>query len=373
LRTNIATKNAAIKCAVAEKLDTDMSEERKHGPNAYRLVGGDGERAVAAGLANAQWYKCAVPRPLMKELMQRSDAPAIRDTVLWYALIIGSGVLAYLAWGGAWSIPAFLLYGVLYCSPADSRWHEAGHGTAFKTRWMSDLLYQLASFQVFRRPTAWRWSHTRHHTDTLIVGRDPEIAAPVPTDWVAVIGNIFALRHVWGEFPKLINNILGRLGEEEKTFIPEMEWPKVIREARIWAAVYALVIGLAIYTGSVLPLLYIGLPSLYGAWLYHFFGLTQHAGLPENVTDHRKNCRTVYMNPVFRFLYWNMNYHVEHHMFPMVPYHALARLHEAVKHDTAPAYPSTPAAYAEIIPALLRQSSDPAYHVVRPLPQTVQP
>ena len=33
------------------------------------------------------------------------------------------------------------------------------------------------------------------------------------------------------------------------------------------------------------------------------------------------------MNPVLRFLYWNMNFHVEHHMFPMVPYHALPKLH----------------------------------------------
>jgi Na+-transporting NADH:ubiquinone oxidoreductase subunit F len=41
------------------------------------------------------------------------------------------------------------------------------------------------------------------------------------------------------------------------------------------------------------------------------------------VLDHRLNCRTVYMNPIHRFLYWNMNYHVEHHMFPLVPYHAL--------------------------------------------------
>ncbi len=334
----------------------------------YRLVGGAGERAKAAGLVNALWYKCAVPRPVMKQLMQRSDAQAVRDTALWYALIVASGVLAWFALGTAWAIPAFLLYGVLYCGPADSRWHEAGHGTAFKTRWINDVLYQVASFQVFRRPTVWRWSHARHHTDTLVVGRDPEIAAPVPTDWLALLLNVFAIKHVAAELPKLLNNALGRLGEEEKTFVPEMEWPKVIREARIWVAIYAVVIGTAVATHSWLPLLYIGLPSLYGAWLYLFFGLTQHAGLPENVTDHRLNCRTVHMNPVFRFLYWNMNYHVEHHMFPMVPYHALPRLHEAIRGDTPPAYASTVAAYAEIIPALLRQTRDPAYHVVRPLP-----
>ena len=339
------------------------------GRDDYRLVGGAGERARAAGLVNATWYRCAVPRPLLKELVQRSDARAARDTLLWYALIAASGVLAWFSLGTPWVVPAFLLYGTLYCGPADSRWHETGHGTAFKTRWMNDVLYQLASFQVFRRPTAWRWSHARHHTDTLVVGRDPEIAAPVPTDWFAILGNVFALKHMAGELPALLHNALGRLGDEEKSFIPETEWPKVIREARAWVALHAAVIAVSLALGSLLPLLYVGLPSFYGAWLYHFFGLTQHAGLPENVTDHRLNSRSVHMNPVFRFLYWNMNYHAEHHMFPMVPYHALPRLHEAVRDDMPPPYPSTVAAYAEIIPALLRQTRDPSYHVVRPLPQ----
>ena len=103
--------------------------------------------------------------------------------------------------------------------------------------------------------------------------------------------------------------------------------------------------------------MYVGLPSLYGAWLAIFFGLTQHAGLAENVLDHRLNSRTVYMNPVFRFLYWNMNYHVEHHMFPMVPYHRLPELHEELKADLPTPYGSTIEAYREIIPTLIRQMS----------------
>ena len=85
-----------------------------------------------------------------------------------------------------------------------------------------------------------------------------------------------------------------------------------------------------------------------------YFGLTQHAGLAEDVLDHRLNSRTVYMNPIFRFLYWNMNYHVEHHMFPMVPYHALPRLHEAMQ-ARLPAALSQYArvAYREIISAIV--------------------
>ncbi len=73
-------------------------------------------------------------------------------------------------------MPFWLAYGVLYGSACDSRWHECGHGTAFRTRWMNDVVYHIASFQVMRNPVNWRWSHARHHTDTIIVGRDPEIA-----------------------------------------------------------------------------------------------------------------------------------------------------------------------------------------------------
>ena len=142
--------------------------------------------------------------------------------------------------------------------------------------------------------------------------------------------------------------------------LPEMERWKVYVVARIWLAIHLAVIALAIVHRLMLPVMYVGiLPSVYGGWLYLVFGLTQHAGLAEDVLDHRLNARTVYMNPIFRFLYWNMNYHVEHHMFPMVPYHALPELHEVMKADTPTPYASTIEAYREIIPALLRQEKRP--------------
>ena len=96
-------------------------------------------------------------------------------------------------------------------------------------------------------------------------------------------------------------------------------------------------------------------------------------GMAEDVLDHRLNSRTVYMNPVFRFLYWNMNYHVEHHMFPMVPYHALPKLHEEMK-------AVLPEALQRPLRGLSRDHSgadpadaDPAWHVVRKLPDGAPP
>jgi MocE subfamily Rieske [2Fe-2S] domain protein len=74
------------------------------------------------------------------------------------------------------------------------------------------------------------------------------------------------------------------------------------------------------------------------------------------------------MNPVSRFVYWNMNYHVEHHMFPMVPYHALPELHKEMRGDCPPPYTGFWHAYREIVPTLLRQLKDPTHFVRRRLP-----
>ncbi|OUL34367.1 fatty acid desaturase [Nostoc sp. T09] len=336
----------------------------------YSLVGPESQKASESGLSCVQWYRTPVPRQQLKELMKRSDMPALRDTVLWFTLIITTGAIAYISWGTWLAIPAFLVYGWLYGGASDSRWHECSHGTAFKTKWLNDLVYQIASFMVLRESTLWRWSHSRHHTDTLIVGRDPEIASPRPPSFINLGLNLLNLKTGLKQLRQILLHSLGLLSAEEKSYVPEREHSNVILTARIYMAISISVIAWSIAIASWMPLMFIGLPSFYGASLHVFFGLTQHAGLAEDVQDHRLNSRTIYMNPVFRFLYWNMNYHVEHHMFPMVPYHALSALHEAIKHDVPPPYSSCWEAYKEIIPALIKQRQDPTYFVVRKLPVT---
>jgi fatty acid desaturase len=292
----------------------------------YSLIGPEADKAVAAGLASAKWYTAPIKRAELKELMRREDGPAIRDTLTWIAAFIVSGGLGYYFWGSWAAVPFFIVYGVLYGSSTDSRWHECGHRTAFKTQWILSLLL-----------------------------------------------NIFALKNTVIFFRKVFLHATGRLNEEEATFVPEGERWKVYFVARIYLAIYALVIIACFVFGSILPAMYIGLPTLYGGWFALYCGVTQHIGLAEDVLDHRLNSRTVYMNPIFRFLYWNMNYHVEHHIFPTVPYHALPKLHQAIKADCPTPYPSSIAAYREIIPTVLRQLKEPTYFVRRELPPSAHP
>lgn len=354
----IESKETAQACVASPDLDRYN----------YSLLGPNADRSVDLGLAGADWYQSPVPRETMRQLLERRDGPAIRDTLLWFALIIGFATWGILWWGNWWAIIPFALYGVMYGSTSDSRWHESSHGTPFKTDWMNNVLYEISSFMVMRESTVWRWSHTRHHSDTIIVGCDPEIAVPRPTNirnfWLGFTGILPAKDY----FRKLFKHARGELFRDEATYIPESAHRTIFAKARVCLLIYAGVIFTAIFMQSLLPLLLIGLPNIYGYWLMPVYGYTQHAGLAENVLDHRLNCRTVRMNLIHRFLYWNMNYHVEHHMFPLVPYHNLPKLHEIVKADMPKPYNSILEAFREIIPTVYRQAKDPGYFIKRRLP-----
>jgi len=174
-------------------------------------------------------------------------------------------------------------------------------------------------------------------------------------------------------FKNMLINASGRLNSEEATYIPDMDKGKAVTIARVWVVIYALTSATALFFQSWIPLMIIGLPRIYGAWHMVLTGMTQHAGLADNAVDHRLNSRTVYINPVSRFIYWNMNYHTEHHMFPTVPYHALPALHERLKRDFPEPSPSILAAYREFVPVLWRQRKEPDFYLRRPLPATAQP
>ena len=330
----------------------------------YGLDGPETKRAFERGLVSAEWYTPPLSRQRLKELTRRSDFPALWHVLAWLALIAASGAIAYLVWPTWWAAPAFFVYSTLLVGSADARWHECGHRSAFKTQWLSDVVYHFTSFNLLREPGTWRWSHARHHTDGIIVGRDAEILTQRPPSFVQLGLLVFNLLQLNpkggpGTLRNTLTHALGKKTFPESDFVPESEWRGVFLAARVWVALWAMVIVLAVTTGSILPLLYVGLPSFIGFWLLVLFTLPLHAALAEDDLDHRLSARTVYMNPVFRFLYLNMNYHIEHHIFPMVPYHALPALHQEIKGYLPQPFPNIWSAYKVFLPALIRQRRDP--------------
>lgn len=322
---------------------------------------------------SVRWYRPKIDAAEVRALMEKSDSIALRDTIIWLGAMIVSASIAIVLWPSWWSVPFWLTYGVLYGSASDSRWHECGHRTAFKTEWMNAAVYQLACFMLLRNPVTWRASHVRHHTDTIIVGRDPEIVAMRPPDLARIGLNLFGLVDTYHLIKRMALHARGRLHPDEATYVRDADRGRVFRVARIWTAIYAAVIVTSIWMGSILPLMVIGLPRLYGAWHHVLTGLLQHLGLAENVSDHRLNTRTVLMNPISRFIYLNMNYHLEHHLFTMVPYYNLPKLHALIRHDTPAPDPSIIAAFKRLVPVLIKQLRHEEAVIIPDLPDGATP
>lgn len=91
-------------------------------------------------------------------------------------------------------------------------------------------------------------------------------------------------------------------------------------------------------------------------------------GLQDYVPDFRLCCRTFLVNPVVRFLYWHMNFHIEHHMYAAVPCYRLGKLHRLIRHDLAPCPRGLLATWRQIAAIQETQTHDPQYQYAAPCP-----
>jgi fatty acid desaturase len=113
--------------------------------------------------------------------------------------------------------------------------------------------------------------------------------------------------------------------------------------------------------------------SCYGGWLHTLCNATQHIGLQDSVSDFRLCCRTFTVNPIVQFLYWHMNYHIEHHMFAAVPCYNLGKLHRLIEHDLPPCPDGLIATWQEIFAIQKIQETNPDYQHVALLPNLAGP
>ena len=146
----------------------------------------------------------------------------------------------------------------------------------------------------------WRWSHFKHHGHTAYAEPlDFEIVIRKPTDLIFFFSLFvpFGGVHFFHKSLQMetIKHAIGITTEVMEHCIPEKERSNCRNSARINVGIWIIVI--------ISSMLYLILPKFYGNTLQVLFGLTQHAGLYEDIKDHRYSTRTVYLNPVFSFLY----------------------------------------------------------------------
>jgi fatty acid desaturase len=314
------------------------------------------------------WYKVPVDRKTMKGLQRRTNLHGLLWVGSYVAGLVLFGRLLIASLGTVWNLVFFLAFSTVYAF-SEAILHETHHRTPFRSLWLNEVVHYVAGLFAFKEPIRDRWLHAAHHTYTYYPEIDPEVASERPPNFLSLVLDLFRLRFVVVQLGSTIRNAFAPLDPLARRFVPQSEERMVIWSARGCVAYYLAVIGLAAVLHSWYPILFVFAARFPGA-LYHCgVGLVQHVGLAENVADWRLNTRTVLMSPLTRLLYWNMNFHVEHHSYPTVPFHSLPALSDAMAAQMPPPYPSTWAAWREMAPTLWKERRNPDFFVQRPIPE----
>lgn len=318
-------------------------------------------------LNEQEWYQTDIPRKEFRAYLTRKNGPALLSFGTWLALLGVLGWSAVASWGSWWAIPLFVVYGIVYAS-SNNRWHECSHGTPFRANWLNNVFYFAGGSMEFRDFIEFRWSHSRHHSYTMMSVVDPEIPLRRPPNWTKVYLDFFYLYSGTIAIRNLVLHSLGIVAKGVREYVPEDEFKPMFWWARAALLPHILVIGLSVYLNSWIPVLLYGLPRFYGACIQWVFIMLQHAGLEENVWDHRVSCRSFRLNPVLSFLLMNMENHIEHHMYPLVPFHALPALSKRLRPALPEPYRGLWAPLRELFPVLSKQKNNPDMSIPRPLP-----
>ncbi len=310
------------------------------------------------------WYKPQIDKKKLKELSRRSDYQGLIHFFFYFLFLFVSGYLAYLTIDSLWSILFFFIYGTIY-SFSVSNWHETVHRTAFRTRWINEIFYHISSFMCDFEGFRWRWSHTFHHTYTLQTEGeyDHEIQISRPTELFWFFLNYIPLSDLL--FPhrlikfEVLKHAFGKLTPVVKVSAPESQKKKIIWNSRLYVSIWLGVIMLSYFTGSILPIIYIILPTYYGKPLWFAVNVTQHLGAAINKKDHRLSTYSLKINPILSFLYWKMEYHLEHHLFPMVPSYNLSNLQNEIKDQIPQPFNGLFRFYRSVLPSVIKLATNP--------------
>lgn len=234
--------------------------------------------------------------------------------------------------------------------------HDGTHFTLAKNRVLNDLICDLfCAFPIFISTRGFRIFHITHHRYTR-TEKDPELhAKDAHPDYIWP-------KTRWQAFSTLIRDLLGinALGAFGNMFIWS-DIPSLMGKSKEYWMKNKMVPGIAEFLDRTHPkykitlniklrlILFYGIQfsiiTYFGWWKIYLMywvvpmftvlafiirlrGMSEHNGLKLE-TELDTSRTTLWSNPLFAYLItpFYVNYHLEHHLFPQVPYFHLKELH----------------------------------------------
>jgi fatty acid desaturase len=270
-------------------------------------------------------------RKSLKELMRRSNAVPLRRLAL---CLVALGFLGYLyvsAMGSRWFLPALFLFGSTLSLTVYSLSHECSHGTVFRSRWLNETIFWATSLLFGQEVLYRRYSHAAHHTHTMFVGHDAQLPFAQPVGLKAYLLWYSGVLYHSQFLRVLFLHSIGRFSDKTRSFTPPEELPRMVRNSRLFIVIYAGAAAVSWYFSTSVLLWIWLLPKLAGDPVMLTYAGSQHFEKEENTVDLRRSTRSLRPNRLIDLFYWNMSFHIEHHLYPTVPFFALPKLNALIK------------------------------------------
>ena len=304
----------------------------------------------------AETSDLGIERKTLKALMRRSDRPGLIWFGKWSLSMALSAYLLHLSFGSPWVVPTMLWYSLVLVLPMYSLSHECAHGTAFRTRWLNELMFWFSSLVYLEEPLHRRYAHSTHHSWTSIDGLDGQQTFAFASTFPGWLWEVSGLGQYVYEIRLLLQNAVGRFSDEVRRYAPANELPRLQRNACIFLLIYLGGGSAAWIFEAGWVWWYLVLPRLLGGSLMILVTLIQHVETDANVYDLRQTTRSVRTNALGEFLYMNMNYHIEHHAHSAVPFFSLPALNRELRARLPPPDPGIIRTNLEVLWVVIRRS-----------------
>ena len=261
----------------------------------------------------------------LRALSERSDLRGSLQMGSHLGAILVAGALHAQAMGTPWVWLTGFVLGVLLNFLYAAQ-HELSHATVFRTRKLNEIFGRLIGFiQIFPRDYD-QIMHFAHHQHTQNWERDGELVREpyTLTTYLLWLSGITYWRN------RIVGNIRRARGIIIEPYIRAEEEAKVIREARLHVAGYALIALVSLLAGSWAALTFWLLPMILTKPVHQLQNTIEHLGLSHE-DDIFENTRSTRTNALMRWLCWQMPYHTAHHAFPAVPFWKLHTLNDKIE------------------------------------------
>lgn len=287
-----------------------------------------------------------VSKDKLRPFLKKNNVSGLIHLSMHLGLIFLSGILIYISPNMLIKILLMIAHGS-FIAFLYAGLHECIHKSAFKNKKLNEIVGYFLGFVLLRSFLNGRYRHMAHHTFTQHPEKDPD-KVDFPPSYLEYLKHVTSFS-VWIRIiENLFRHSFGKTNDSEKQYIPKSEIKSLIFETRIMSIGYILIISLSIYFSSTFFLIYWLIPRVLGEPFLRLVRMVEHTGKDETA-DMIHNTRTSFPSAFLKFLYWNMPYHVEHHLYASVPFHKLPKFHNLIKPHTDEVEPSILSVHLEIL------------------------